>query len=769
MVPDLTAVERYLQDRERTPFFLFAGGSVYAQLRHRLQGLGLHLLTLSSLSSEEDRLPLPDDIVTTIKTKVQSGEKILLIGLAEYLALCGEEAARRLFSRLKSMPCGDGAALLLLRGFFRYASELSEDPRIANGERRLALRRSAEDAAEDSVLGMDVSLSVLPPEIPVEVRIHGARSLLAALEQGRDGTHIVQSRQSFPHALLRVHHVRDAFGVISHFCEAFAPLRSCGTEAEWQRLLQELSKEQWKMSAVFAHYGLHGDLAQLFHERTNASDFDTWLYFIALRLAGDDLAKKYPYLFFAAQQAESAAGLRTAVIHAISNISLQNPEFQKLYQERKRLLHNCSEAEMAEFVRKNRRIRAERIYRLTDLTEVEREDMIAALSHDADDGYDDWKNCGILQTVYPSLYAYASDYVFKDCARAAELTEYFIAYKRQKLSNCLEEMFLSKVDALAAARIYNEFPARESLLDGVPQEGTHLFWLDALGVEYLALIGAFSKQLGLKIRVQVGRAMLPTITSVNRAFYAQWQGSKAASKRLDDLKHGEESRYNYTLEKHPIHLAKEIDVIEEMLRDAATQLAAGKCRRFVIVSDHGASRLAVRREKEEKYETDTRGEHSGRCCRMFPNYAHDLPFATEEGDYLVLADYGRFKGSRKASVEVHGGASLEEVLVPLITLERADRQTVHVSLADENVFVDRKTGLCLALFADAPISALGIVWQGKFYAGQMQDAQHFVVQILDLTHAGTYTLAVYEGDTPLNVLVVEVQSKGMKMNDDFDF
>ena len=118
MVPDLTAVERYLQDRERTPFFLFAGGSVYAQLRHGLQGLGLHLLTLSSLFSAEDRLPLPDDIVTTIKTKVQSGEKILLIGLAEYLALCGEEAARRLFSRLKSMPCGEGAALLLLRGFF---------------------------------------------------------------------------------------------------------------------------------------------------------------------------------------------------------------------------------------------------------------------------------------------------------------------------------------------------------------------------------------------------------------------------------------------------------------------------------------------------------------------------------------------------------------------------------------------------------------------------------------------------------------------------
>ena len=29
-------------------------------------------------------------------------------------------------------------------------------------------------------------------------------------------------------------------------------------------------------------------------------------------------------------------------------------------------------------------------------------------------------------------------------------------------------------------------------------------------------------------------------------------------------------------------------------------------------------------EKEEKYNTDTQGEHSGRCCKVFSNY--DLPF-----------------------------------------------------------------------------------------------------------------------------------------------
>ena len=45
------------------------------------------------------------------------------------------------------------------------------------------------------------------------------------------------------------------------------------------------------------------------------------------------------------------------------------------------------------------------------------------------------------------------------------------------------------------------------------------------------------------------------------------------------------------------------------------------------------------------------------------------PANPTKNGYTILADYGRFKGSRKANVEVHGGASLEEVLVPVITLK----------------------------------------------------------------------------------------------------
>jgi hypothetical protein len=47
--------------------------------------------------------------------------------------------------------------------------------------------------------------------------------------------------------------------------------------------------------------------------------------------------------------------------------------------------------------------------------------------------------------------------------------------------------------------------------------------------------------------------------------------------------------------------------------------------------------------------------------------------ATEENGYWVMASYDRFAGGRLSSVEVHGGATLEEILVPVITVVGAKR------------------------------------------------------------------------------------------------
>ena len=252
------------------------------------------------------------------------------------------------------------------------------------------------------------------------------------------------------------------------------------------------------------------------------------------------------------------------------------------------------------------------------------------------------------------------------------LTDYFEAYKRQKVSNTLEDDFLAKVEDFALNRKFNRLPTRNEIIDSLNKTETHLYWLDALGVEYLAFISDLARSRGLSLSIYIARSELPTTTSINRGFFDDWQGSrKEKSDELDDVKHSEAGGYNFENNELPIHLAKELDIIAKVVDKAATELALRHYKRFLIVSDHGASRLAVLRRKEEKYETDTKGEHSGRCCKLFEPY--DLPFAAEENGYLVLADYGRFKGSRAANVEVHGGASLEEVVVPVIELTLKER------------------------------------------------------------------------------------------------
>ena len=227
-------------------------------------------------------------------------------------------------------------------------------------------------------------------------------------------------------------------------------------------------------------------------------------------------------------------------------------------------------------------------------------------------------------------------------------------YKELKLRNRLSEDFSTEVDKLALERIYNRLPKRDELVKEKNDGSTQLFWIDALGVEYLGYIVELARRRGLKVSIEIGRAELPTITCENNAFFSNWPEDLKHPKEeeLDEIKHKDKGGYYYSAKNpYPIHLAKELEIIEKAVNDVATTLGLRKYDRVVIASDHGASRLAVLRHKEEKYETDTKGEHSGRCCKFFPGC--DLPFAINEEDrgYIVLADYGRFKGSRAANVD----------------------------------------------------------------------------------------------------------------------
>lgn len=741
----IDSVKKYLTSSVKTPYFLFISDRQYATAMDELSVLGLDFVTMSGFCNNDDRMPDIDGLFTYIKAAGENGnsKKFVVTGLGEFLALRGSDEAIRTLSRLKDHNVGGAKVVLLLRGLASLIAGLQTDPRFDNR------RFSVVDKAE-----CDLSFTLAAPSVGLSA-LSGFKAMLAELENGRRGSIVVNTAVDLDKALFTVHRISSAYEGIKFLIRGFVLAHSCGSDARWAELLTELNQSNGALDEVFEKHDLGNNLESDFYARIAGSDYRNWLYFICLKSKADTLQDGY--LRFVLDKTSRFEDFAGHVLNAIIDIPHTDKRFPSFYQERKVLVEKFPEPDIADFVVNNRKVVSESIYKLTDSTRVEREEIIAWLS----------KNGMVphLDGLYPALAAYLKKYVFKCPGLADLLTEYFEAYKRQKLSNELEPEFLEKVDELAFSRKFNRLPTRNEIMDNVDKSDTFLYWLDALGVEFLGFIEALAQKRGLSVRVNIARAELPTITVINRDFFDGWQGRKEKNDNFDDTKHKDTGGYNFTNNELPIHLAKELDIITAMIDKAATELALRHCKLFLIVSDHGTSRLAVLRRKEEKYDTDTTGEHSGRCCEMFQPY--DLPFAAEENGYLILADYGRFKGSRAANVEVHGGASLEEVVVPVIELSLKDG-SVTVKLVDESVTVDFRTGTEIKLFFNSPMQNVSVVLNGKPYSASQIDVNHYSVKLPDTKRAGDYSADVYAGDNLIGKIMIKAQGKSGKVNDAFD-
>ena len=172
------------------------------------------------------------------------------------------------------------------------------------------------------------------------------------------------------------------------------------------------------------------------------------------------------------------------------------------------------------------------------------------------------------------------------------------------------------------------------------------------------------------------------------------------------------------------------------------------------------------------YETDTKGEHSGRCCKAFAGC--DVPYKVEDNGFICLSDYGRFRGSRSANVEVHGGASLEEIVVPIITLTLKRQSGVQVKvLHPDDITVDRHIGVTLDLYISEVSSPdkVSLIIEENRYFGKSEDKSHYSFELDNIKRARItpYTADVFDGEDLIGSISFKVRGKAAKLNDDFDF
>ncbi|MCD7799234.1 MAG: BREX-4 system phosphatase PglZ [Akkermansiaceae bacterium] len=746
-------VEKYIASAQGTPFFYAVGDDDYAEILSELKQRGIVVDRVSDFCPRDDKYPDLVDIIDHFRTLDIdcNTNKHVLIGLGEYLALRGSVFAEQTLRQLKNTTLGTARVILLLRSVRSQVDSMVNDDIRLSAQKRVHITPNAFSM---------VSISRMKYSLKDDVA-NGVKGLLRRLEDGAAGICSVNTNMEFRDSIYPVSSINTAYEALVNTLKDFDIAEKYGTEDQWNRLFQELSKKK-SLDTVYTENNITNDIEDKLYLKCAGLEFRNWLYFIFLKQYIDKIENEY--LKYVVEMTEQFDLLKNNILNLIIGVDRSDPRYEQFYWDRKKLISGFPESDLAIFVHANEVDPEESIYRFTDTTDLECSEIIKWISKH---GYIEEIN-----TIYPALRQYLADYVF-DCGDLSELlTQYFKQYRMRKIKNYIDDEFLEQVISNAKDLPYTRLETRDSaILNITEKQSSFLYWIDALGVEFLPYITALVEKKGLAMHVDITYAELPTITSINKSFYENWPGSKFKEEKLDDIKHKAKGGYSFEKCDAPIHLVSELKVIECAVDRAATKLAMHTCKTFVIASDHGASRLAVIQRQEEKYETDTKGEHSGRCCKEFDGC--DLPYAILENGYLVLADYGRFKGSRAANVEVHGGASLEEVIVPVITLKlKKQSNIVDIKvIKPDSIYADRHNGTSINLYiSDIKTSEnVSIVIGDKRYKAVCKDATHFAVDMPDIKRAKKDISAnVFDGDDLVGNVRFNVKGKMAAVVSDFD-
>ena len=698
----LANIQRYLVSDVATPFIVVVDDiTEYTDILNSLVTLGQ--MRVSDYCTENDAFPDIDALFDKLTTIL---ENTLLLGLGESISLGGNKS---FVGKLKDLTLS-AKVVVLCRGIRAIMKDLCANDKKFDSRKVCFLK----PGALYEIIKFPISLSVSG--------IDGFKTLLSHLENGANETLFVKT--SLP--LHNIKEVCSAYEAIQLVEPSFVVPQTCLPDPLWAEFLADRNLEG---------YGL-------FH----------WRSFLKLKLESTTNV----YLKYVADTSDSYSTYKKQLIYALLDFAKSDKQFPQMYAARKILLKDMKDSDIAEYIAETKVKDSNRIYYLTDNTLAERQAIIESLN-----GFTDIPNS--LKDIYPTLYEYLHDYSFTG-DKGELLTNYFAEYKRLKLTNRLTSEFHRQVREMAidGNRPYNSLKTRGEVLDSLEKTNAALYWVDALG-EYVGYIQSRAKALGLKITVHIVRANLPSITSFNNDFYDAWSGDKAQTKKLDEIKHDGEQDYNYQTIKTPVHLAEELRIVDEALDWAKTKLTGRNAQKVILVSDHGSSRLAVINEEECKWKMASKGEHSGRCC---PCSEADVKseYATKENGFWVLANYDRFKGGRKASVEVHGGATLEEVVIPVIEIALFDDK-IEVTNTTPVTTASYKKNAEIVLFSINPLKNVSVrVLERNYPAVAVGNNKHKVT-FPDIKRAGKYTADVFEGDNLIGQIEFDVQRESGKVND----
>jgi len=737
-------------DREGTGYPLIVDAENYndfQEILHRLNADGSKQCIYVSEHTFGNGLP----DIQEVKNQIRGNGCYVLAGISQSMMLRGEAELDKILDELLGFSIKGHAIVLVSHCRIYLEKYRQRDIRLDN---RIAFIENKKSPLPQIRLAAnkDVCTGIVYDD--------GIKALLAHLERITDSeiarTPSLTVVTSFSPTLFRssMYAVLESAGIYDAICDQYpdlacATVKDYGTDTQWTWLQKTMKKHNSFSSYIVSRFGSTTDVSSHLGEiLENGSANDKWLIWLALKVFG---VASNRYLSLVLSNSVNSSDLEDHIYKDLLDVDYKDHLFNQYFSERKQLLSKLPEdlPQVSSYCQLVGRHGKNAVYYLTDATENEEFTFMQVI-----DEYE-WTDEELLSAIrhgFPELALYMREFVFdsfntrlpeKDKDFRTVLTGYFKRYKTQKILNRINDDFLAEVNEFAVERPFYKLQPRSSILSTMDRKGTQGFFFDALGVEYLPYIQAKCEQYGLCYEIDIAHCELPSITVKNKDFKHYFDTKDIGD--LDELKHHSQI-YDYQTCPYPIHVFRELEIIDKEIRHIRAQLIQQVAQKAVIISDHGASRLAViyQHVNDSLIELDEKGEHSGRCCPA-PEDPH-IPAAAYEDGYAVLGNYERFKGSRKANLEVHGGASLEEVVVPIITLQLKPDNVVYYFV---DPVIKHKIGQVpeIVLFSNVPMKQSKLLVDGNAYESSFQkDKNHAVFAFEHIKRVGTYKATVYEGN-----------------------
>jgi len=283
-------------------------------------------------------------------------------------------------------------------------------------------------------------------------------------------------------------------------------------------------------------------------------------------------------------------------------------------------------------------------------------------------------------------------------------------------------------------------------------------WIDGLGIEWINLVLHSFQEEGFNVKLFVSRANLPTITSKN-----SFPKNVKVFRELDDISH---KYFNF-----PESLIKQFEVLETLIEDIIKRAKNifDNSNRVLITGDHGLTRYQFNKQViplPKGAEIPHKWGRTAFIKKLTPDIIDPEKPWVKEDNQIYLLRHGRFEGSRGAPNEVHGGASPEEVLIPVMLIQKkTTRDGIIFKVLTEKIQLDIAGKGFLYIKIDPDLDGVKVRFpSGKEIAGERIKVGKYAFQVQGID-SGRYELILKTGEKFIGKFIIEIVSAGLKEED----